>query len=294
MGDGLASLESYRATFTLTATGSIQGAQEPAPLDAHLTTIDEKSQTSDAQRTVYVYTDTQRLEHQYTEQVRLGNSSFLILNHPEGKSCIAQPIRQSAQWELIPFSYSDLGELSESRYTGEEALALSTGSVRARHYVFERSVLGDFPSGQADVWIAAAGGYVARMRAWASGSGLFRSQPFTGRLEAAYELEQINRSISIEPPAICTGDAPIMPGAAQITIASNMTIYQVEASVAQVVEFYTREMRARGWTFLGEPAAEQGLTTLTFQRDTQTASILFSPSTHRPIIQVMIVITSVR
>lgn len=287
LGDGLASLPSYRATFALTATGSFQGAQ---PFQARMMMVDEQNRALDAQRIVYTYSDTLHLD-EYSEQVRLGDSSFLVLNRPDGARCLAQPIRQSGRWQLIPFAYSDLGDLSDARYVGDETLSLPAGPVRARHYIVERSLLGEFPAGHADVWIAAEGGYVARMRAEASGPGPFQSGQLDGRLAAVYELDQTGSPLSIGPPAACTRDAPIMARAAEVTIAGNMTTFRVEASASEAAEFYVREMRARKWELTNKPDLAQPVISLTFQRGQQTASVLLAPASQGGAIQVMIILT---
>lgn len=291
LGDKLASLSGYRATFTLTATGSISGT--PGTLNAYLVMVDERSRTPDAQRIVYTYSDTLHLDDdQYTEQVRLGNSSFLVTSRTgSAQSCIAQPIRQAGQWELIPFSYSDLGALGDAHYVGDETLVLPTGSLRTRHYAIERSVVGNLPAGHADVWIAADGGYVVKMHAEASGRGPFEMYPqFEGRLVATYQVGQINQAISISPPAVCTGNLPILPGAGEMSIVGNAIAYKVESSVSAVVAFYTREMRARGWASVGEPTTDQGLTTIVFQQGGQTANVLLA-SSQGGFIQVMIIVS---
>jgi len=295
LGDGLASLNSYQATFVLTATGSVQNAQKPdveETLKALLIITDEKSHSFDAQRIAYTYSNTQHLENY--EQVRLGNSSFLVMSNPnQPPSCMAQPTQSTSRWEIIPFSYSDLGDLGDAKYVGDETISLSTGNLLARHYVVERSLLGDFSTGRADVWITTDSGYVLKMHAEASGKGDFQSKPFEGHLIASYQVNQINQSITIEPPQICTGDLPIMTNPQKMTITGNLIGYQATAPLSAVTEFYLREMDKLGWELANEPDTTPDASRLAFQKDDERISMLFTPNSAGDATYILI-ITAVR
>lgn len=292
LGDGLVALNSYKATFVLTATGSIR--ETTNEFKALMTMSDERTRPGDAQQVIYTYSDTVRLDnYRHTEQVRVGTSSFLVIGLPDGaSSCIAQPIRETSRWELVPFAYSDLGDLSDARYVGDETFTFDSQTVRARHYVIERSVLGAFPNGHADLWIAIEGGYIIRLQATASGNGPFRAYTtFDGQLTATYAINHLNRPISIKPPVACTGDLPLMPDAAAITIAANMIAYETPAPIPTVIEFYRREMQARGWSITSEPTTNEGVTLCTFQRGAANASLMLAASTQSRMTQVVIVTT---
>ncbi len=285
LDDGLASLGSYRATFILTATGSA--------FTAHALMINEQVHANNTQHTTYIYSDTAQLKnYQNIEQVRLGNSSFLSIHNSDGAtSCMAHPLRDQGQADMTPFSYSDLGDLSDAKYVGEETLELPSGALPTRHYMVERSVLSGFSAGRAEVWVAARGGYVAKLQATANGRGPFQAYPdFDGQLVVHYQINHINQSISIQPPAACTGDTPLMAGAEQVTIAGNLIAYQAPTTLEVAVEFYTREMSARGWKTTQEPVTDQGITTLNFERDQTNATVLLMAASQRTIVQVMIIL----
>ncbi len=287
LGDGLAALDSYRATFVLTATRFVSSTH--GMVNARLTTMDEHNRLFDARRIVSIYSDT--LRYQYTEQIRLGDSSFLVLGRPDHTQCIAQPVRQSGTWEMMPFAYSDLGDLSDAQYIGEETVAAPPGQVRARHYIVTRSLLGRFSSGRAEVWIATEGGYVVRWLAEASGTGPFQSDPqFQGQLIAHYQVSQINQPLSIVPPAACLSDLPILSDATEMSVTGNLITYKAPASMATAVAFYIREMRAQRWELIGEPVDTEGVTLMKFRRPPQTASLMLAPSAQDGLVQIVIVL----
>jgi hypothetical protein len=290
LGKKLERLSSFRSTFALTVTGQSLSA---GPFAAAILVIEEQSRPQDAQRIVYTYTNSlHSTPSQYSEQIRLGNSSFLATGRfGDDITCVGQPIRQPDQWQILPFSYSELGDLPDAHYVGDETLALPGGNLDTRHYVVERSVLGDFTRGHADVWLAAAGGYVAQMQAESSGRGAFQSVlDFEGQITAYYQISQIDQPLLVELPAVCTGDTPLMPGAREISVAPNLIAYQVQAPVLAVTGFYTREMTARQWTLISQPPMTQTVTMLAFTRGPQTANVLFSPAQQNGLIQILVVL----
>jgi hypothetical protein len=198
--------------------------------------------------------------------------------------CMAQPAQPTSRWGIIPFSYSDLGDLGDAQYIGDETLALP-----ARRYVIERSLLGDFPDGRAEVWIAANSGYVLKMRAEASGKGALQSKPFEGRLVASYHVSQINQPITIEPPKTCTGGLPIMPDPQKMTVTGNLIGYQVTAPLSAVAEFYLSEMGKLGWQIINEPDSSPEAPRLAFEKDDEQITMLFTPSRAGDAIYILII-----
>ncbi|MBN1890885.1 MAG: hypothetical protein JW850_23015 [Thermoflexales bacterium] len=283
--DGWERLGSFRATLSLTASS-------PTAQNATLTVIEEQSRAHNAQRIVHTYTDLQHPEaSQFSEQVQLGSSSFLASGRPGAAGqCVAQPVQQPGQWALIALPYSDLGDWKEARYVGDEIVTTAQGmAIPARHYVIERSVLGDFPGGRAELWLAADGAYVIKLQAQASGQGEFRSNPnFEGELTLHYELDQLDQAISIEPPPACTQDIPLMAGVEETTIANNMVFYKVKSTAAAVSEFYRQSMPGRGWTPIDVPASNPDVTALAFQREGQVANVLLAPIGQGNVVQVLV------
>ena len=78
-------------------------------------------------------------------------------------------------------------------------------------------------------------------------------------------------------PAALPTDLPIYPGATVVTKIENAAILQVEASVAEIADFYESELRSAGWT-LYQRFEHEGMVALNWSRENAHLTVTIRPA----------------
>ena len=289
--EGLAALKSYKSTFTVKFVGKDAQGQ---PVNGSFETREEFTQEPRAQRIAFTSTGfSEELPNQSGtfEMITIGDTSYMVTQDNDGKrSCISTSSAESTQPQQGLFSPDMLGGVSGAKYVKTETV----NGINAKHYAWQEGGLFGlgFTSGKGDVWVAVDGNYVVKYTAEATGKGtLFGSTSEEGTITVEYNLTEVNGSFQIEPPADCEApatDIPIMADASDKSTFGEMVSYTSASALADVVEFYKREMPNNGWQPSGEPTEMEGLAMLEFTKDNRQAQVMISYDTDKKITSVMI------
>ncbi len=210
------------------------------------------------------------------ELVQIGDTSWLCSE----EGCIQTSASEETEFGDVLFDPEDF-KTSDYKYVGRDTV----NGVRSRHYELtldpaDLAVLaqGEITSVQADVWISDEAGlpqYVTRFTI--SWEGTTDGKKVTGGW--TYEVYDVNKPITIEPPEGATGvpeDVPLYEGATDLTIMGEMIMYSCADGVAAVAEFYRNEMPGQGWT-AGEESTLGDMITQEWTKGNRKANITILP-----------------
>lgn len=171
---------------------------------------------------------------------------------------------------------------SDYEYVGRDTV----NGVRSRHYTLKLTpemlaamVQGDVTAVKADIWVADEAGmpnYVTRMTVSWEGT-----QEDGKKIQGdwTYEIYDVNKPITIEPPEGAAGvpeDIPLYPGATDQTIMGNLIMFSSADPVEDVAEFYRNEMPGQGWTE-GQESTLGNIVSQEWTKGDRKASLMISP-----------------
>ncbi len=180
-----------------------------------------------------------------------------------------------------------VGDLSKARRVLPDQ---TVSGIKCRHYVFDEKALGaDLTEGltevgsvQANAWVAAKEGYLVKLDAKIEGEW---QEPVQGKgtLSMLFEIYDLNKPFSIEPPTTEGGkaaglpeDIPLMPDAKVQAAMPGLIAYNTESSVKEVAAFYQKEMPTQGWKQSGETTIIENVAMLAFEKTGRELSIMVS------------------
>jgi hypothetical protein len=268
---GLAGLQSYKATFTMTFEGTDSSGN---PQSGSFSSVEEFSANPPAKRTSFTGTGTADMGAGGAfELIEVDGQSYSIF----GDTCFSSEATDAPTASAMFDPSTVIGGVQASQLIGVE----NVGGVSTRHYLVDLSslqALSSYTDGKADVWVADPGNYVVKYTFEATGADQFFG--FTGSGEGTvrwdYEVNNINQPVNITAPENCGGapeDIPLMPDAAGVSSFGDLTTYTSATPLADVVAFYQAQMPANGWTESPGGLAQEGFAQLTFTKDGRTASI---------------------
>jgi hypothetical protein len=273
---GLASLDRYRTTFTMSFDGTDDGqpSQWTFQMDQAFT------KNPPASRIAYSGSgDDDMSSVSGFEMVRVNDMSYIKFGAEEG-NCIVSSADDDTSTLDDMFALEDVvGGLSNARRAGPDE---TINGVRARHYVIDQSGLlggmAGFTQAEGEVWVATEGDYIVKYLLSAEGKDtLFGKANSEGKLTWEYEVSDVNQRFEITPPADCesaASDIPVMPDATEQTTMGAMITYKSASPFREVVDFYQDEMPNNGWEPSGdEPMLTEELAMLTYEKDGKKASI---------------------
>lgn len=215
------------------------------------------------------------------ELVQIGDTSWMC--SPDG-GCIQT---QQTGEELTGFGEGmvlkpeDFAS-SDYQYVGRDTV----NGVRSRHYTLNISpemltgmVQGTVTATKAEVWIADEAGmpeYVTRLTLSWEGT---QEDGKKVQGDCTYEVYDVNKPITIQPPEGATGvpeDIPIYPGATDQVIMGALITFSSADPVENVAEFYRQEMPRQGWT-AGEEGILGNIVTQEWIKGDRKASLMISP-----------------
>ncbi len=273
--EGLATLKSYRATFTM----AFEGSEEGKPVQWTFEMKTEAMKDPAASRITYMGSGTEDVNKlSGFEIVQVGDMQYMKFGEGAG-NCISYSTGEQPSEVRELFKPDDiLGGLSNARRTGPDQ---TINGIRARHYTFdEKSLVGltGLVRAQGEAWVAVDGNYVVKYTLTAEGRDVLFGKPNTeGKLTWTYEVTDINQAIKIEPPADCQGpaeDIPVMADATEKSTFGSMIMYKTTSTFREVVDFYQQEMPGKGWKASSEePLIMEQMAMLTYEKEGRKASI---------------------
>jgi len=276
--EGLATLKSYRATFTM----AFEGTQEGKPVQWTFEMKMEATKDPVASRLTYMGSGTEDASKlSGFEIVQVGDMQYMKFGEGAG-NCIASSAGEQPSEVGEIFKPDDiLGGLSNARRAGPDQ---TINGVRARHYTFDEKALvglSGLTRAQGEAWVAVDGNYVVKYTLTAEGRDVLFGKPNTeGKLTWTYEVTDINQVFEITPPADCQGpadDIPIMTEATEKGTFGSMITYKTASALKDVVAFYQDEMPKYGWQAGSEePSITEQMAMLAYEKEGRKASIMIT------------------
>lgn len=295
--EGLDKLKSYRARWVSEWTGTKDGKQETVTWDWTGEYVKEPK----AMHFIFASSEIDNpLGKGAMEMWQVGDAFYMVMTDSSTgeSSCISFSSSDQDDFKEGFFNPSSLGSLDKARYVGMD----SVNGIRARHYKYDEKAesFTGFAKVEGEVWVAVDGGYVVKdtMR-WEGGLGFLGSLgddedddgAGAGQGQWTWELRDVDQPITIEPPEVCispASDLPIMADATEKGTLGDTIFYKTASKLADVVEFYQKEMAAAGWKADDDPTIMDTLAMLGFTKDGQTAQIMISSDQDDDVTQVMI------
>jgi hypothetical protein len=265
---GLDTLNSYKSTFTV----SYEGTENGQPKNSSFTFDEEFSKEPLAKHTTWSSTGTDaQASAGGFEMWEVDGKSYM----KTGDSCMttgsSEPPTSSG---LSPSAV--IGDIQGAQPVGTETV----NGMQTVHYKVDlaRYAALGISNASAEAWVS-SDGYVVKYTFQGTGKDLYfgTGGASEGTLRYDYELSNINQPLTITPPDNCGGagaDIPILPDATDQAAFADTTTYRSATAFSEAVDFYKTQMVAQGWTEDANAGmSAEGFATLSFKKDTRTASI---------------------
>ncbi len=276
---GLNELNSYKAAFTMT----FEGTEDGQPKTSTMTFTEEFVKDPAAKRTTITgfgammggNTGSANPAESSMQTIEVSGKQYSQI----GTMCTQVTAESGPQARAMFDPSTIIGGVHGGQRVGNETI----NGVPAVHYKIDVTGLETmgYVNGSGDVWIAEPGNYVVKYTFEATGKDqFFGSATGEGTIKWVYELTDINQPITIQPPADCGGaaeDIPVMADAQDQAAIGDMTTYSSPSKFEDVVAFYEKEMKAKGWTETeGSGMSIEGMSTKSYTKDGRTVQIMIS------------------
>ena len=284
--EGLASLNSYKSTFTM----SFDGQENGQPKQSNWTIVEEFSKNPPAKRTSMQGTGTGTATQATSLQsIEVDGKSYSIM----GDICASADSKEAPSSTLGFTPSSVIGDITTAQLLGTETI----NGVPTQHFQSDLSrfaTLGQYSNAKSEVWIAQPGNYVMKYIFEATGKdAFFGSGNAEGTLRWVYELSNVNQPLNITAPENCGGapqDIPVMTDAKDQSSFGTMSTYTTPSTFDDVVAFYKKEMIASGWQEKEGGMSSDGFTMLSYAKDKRTAQVTITSDKDKNVTSVMITI----
>jgi predicted small lipoprotein YifL len=277
---GLGSLDSYKASFSMT----FEGQENGQPKSSTLSFTEEFVKDPPAKRTVITGfgamlgggTETPASDQSSgIESIEVGGKQYSKM----GEICSQVTAESGPQANTMLDPDSIIGGVRGARRVGNETV----NGVPAVHYKLDVSGLETlgYLNGDGDVWVAEPGNFVVKYTFQATGSDKFfgGSSTTEGTIKWVYEVTDVNQPINIQPPANCGGaaeDIPMMADAQDQAAFGAMSTYSTPSKFEDVVAFYEKEMKAKGWSESEGGMSTEGMSMKTYTKDGRTVQVVIT------------------
>ena len=266
---GLADLASYKATLTLSFTGTQDGkAQRWSKTYSMLTT----KEPADRQLTIEKAGD-----FPDPGQVFMAEAAGAAYERLGTAACMATVIDpgNSLGVQMEPAGFL-MG------VTGAEAAGSETvNGVAADHFTFDDRGVGlqDIAKATGEMWVATNGGYIVKYVLTIVGDADYFGTGIEGTLTLDYELTELNKPVSLTLPADCPAgmvNAPQLPDASNLQSVPGLQSYDTSSSVADAAAFYQKQILDLGWTLPSGPAINDTTAIMDFANGNQTMTVIIT------------------
>jgi hypothetical protein len=290
---GLGDLNSYKASFGMT----FESTQNNQPVTSTLSFTEEFVKDPPAKRTVVTglgamfggstATPAPDQSSGAIESIEVGGKQYSKM----GDICTQVTAESGPRASTMMDPNSVIGGVRGARRVGNE----SVNGVPTVHYKVDVTGLESlgYLNGDGDVWVAEPGNYVVKYIFQATGKDkFFGSSTTEGTIKWDYEVTEVNQPISIQPPENCGGaseDIPMMSDAQDQAAFGGMSTYSTPSKFEDVVAFYEKEMKAKGWTEKeGSGMSTEGMSMKSYTKDGRTVQIVITADTSSGKTSVMI------
>jgi hypothetical protein len=250
----LASLDNYRVSLTITATGKDDQDSDISETFSSLQEVNKKANATHLNNKDEAVTDT--TDTTVTDIYVIGDQIYDVDSSSDTPSCTAYGISEE--------SIDDLGGIRPSQMfiNVEKDTLISSGEtvngIKADHYSAKniKMSLGDTTSVSGEVWIAQDGQYIVKFTGKADGNFLLNSNLINGSVTWDYEVTDINQVGDMQAPASCSDspnaiDAngfPIPDNATDKQILGDFIAYDSPDNADVVRTYYRKQLPDKGWT----------------------------------------------
>jgi hypothetical protein len=283
--EGLASLNSYTSTFTM----SFDGKESGQPKQWTWTIEEEYSKNPPAKHSIMKGTGTSSQDTTF-ESIEVDGKSYSIM----GNICASADSKEAPSSTIGFTPSSVIGDITTAQLLGTETI----NGVPTQHFQSDLSrfaTLGQYSNAKSEVWIAQPGNYVMKYIFEATGKdAFFGSGNAEGTLHWVYELGNVNQPLNITAPENCGGapqDIPVMADAKDQSSIGNMSTYTTPSAFDDVVAFYKKEMTTNGWQEKEGGMSSDSFTMLSYAKDKRTAQVTITADKDNNVTSVMITVT---
>ncbi|HTP07659.1 MAG TPA: hypothetical protein VMP08_05375 [Anaerolineae bacterium] len=292
---GLNELNSYKASFTMNFAGVDSNSK---PTTGTLAYTEEFVKDPPAKRTIITglggmlgsdSTPTPDQNSGVLESIEVGGKQYSKM----GDICSQITADSGPQANTMMDPNSIIGGVRGAQLIGTETV----NGVPTAHYKIDSTgldVLG-YINSSGDVWVATPGNYVVKYTFQATSTGkeaFFGSaQGQQGTVMWDYEVTDINQPIDIQAPANCGGaaeDIPMMTDAQDQAAFGGTSTYSTPSKFEDVVAFYDKEMKAKGWTEGEGGMSTEAMAMKSYTKDGRTVQVVITSDASSGKTQVMI------
>jgi len=279
----LSRLNTYRVHYTLRWESTKEGKKESGSWDV----VEEIVRQPPAHRVIW--TSTEEGKTTTLEYIQIDKDLYMNT----GSGWMSMTSGETDVFEGNPWLSDPFGMISGNRGKLVQRNVVVNG-VPTNHYAFDESTLGAtiglgaVAKAKGDVWISTEFNLVVKYTAHYEGKNLAIGGGEEGVLDIAFDLTDINKPITIEPPAgvesAMPKDIPVLDDAAELAAGFGMISYKTAKDEATVTAFYEAQMPANGWT-KGESAIPGFLS---FTKGERTAQVMIQREEGKTSVVIMI------
>lgn len=279
----LSALKTYRVHYTMRWESTKEGKRETGSWEV----MEEVVKESAAHRVVWTSTDEQG-KISTLEFIQIGKDIYMNT----GSGWMAMTSAETDIFEGNPWLSDPFSVISGNRGKLVERNVVVNG-VPTNRYAFDESTvgavlgLGAVAKAKGDVWVSTQFNVTVKYVAHYEGKNFAIAGGEEGVLDISFDLMDINKPITIEPPAgvkpAMPEDIPIMEGALELGAAFGMITYKTNKDVQTVTAFYETQMPIYGWT-KGESAIPGFLS---FTKGERTAQVMIQSEEGKTTVAIM-------
>jgi predicted small lipoprotein YifL len=297
---GLGELDSYKASLSMAYSGIEDGGASSSILSI----MEEVVKDPPAKRTIItgfsaMFSGTGAASSDQStgaaELIEVGGKEYIKTD----AFCMQRTAENAPRSNTLLDPGSVIGDIRSAQFVGHETV----NGIPTAHYKTNSNNASflTYVSGSGDVWIAKQGGFVVKSTFdgnFKDNSGMFcnitnlsadetkiKCQPDQSEFNMKwnYEVTNINQPINIQVPENCggaAGDIPMMADAQDAAVIGDMNTYSSPSAFEDVVAFYEKEMKSKGWTETeGSGVSAEGLSMKNYIKDGRTVQIIITADT---------------
>ncbi len=246
-------------------------------------------------------------EGEKMEIVQIGNQQWVQFGEDWIQSQVEEDDAFDFSQEDLPFSAEDINDeaLDNAKYVGKETV----NGLPTRHYSLDTSILGaemlgwesmveSIEEASMDIWIvdkANLPAFAARTIIEAKGTAPEGQAEAVVNLYMSMDVTDVNTGFTIEPPEDAASgglpeDIPVYPNRQNQTSMGGMMTFETEDEFASIVEFYTSEMEASGWSLGEDNMSTDTMEMQTWTKDARSAQLMISADENTDLTSVTIIL----
>ncbi len=276
-------MKTYRVRYTMRWETTKEGKKETGSWEM----MEEIVKEPPAHRVVWTSVDAEG-KTSTLEFIQIGKDIYMNI----GADWMAMTSSETDIFEGNPWLSNPFGLIEGNRGRLVERNVVVNG-VPTNRYAFDESTvgavlgLGAVAKAKGDVWVSTQFNVTVKYVAHYEGKNFAIAGGEEGVLDVSFDLTDINKPITIEPPAgvkpAMPEDIPIMDNAMELNAAFGAITYKTNKDVQTATAFYETQMPAYGWT--KEESAIPGF--LSFAKGERKAQVIIQAEEGKTTVTIM-------